>query len=107
MLRWHSRIGENHRLFMVEGTELACAVVPNTSHRFVLCELRTFVRENDHLVPDRIIAIRDAASVSDAEVAKRIRPRIVARFAGVDDALAYCRKEAEVDNELARPPKAA
>lgn len=87
-LNWRSVVRPRDSRFLVKGTELATAVVPNSNHRFVLCELRSYPDGYD--APDREYAVRDAAAVTDAQVRDRVRPPIVARFPCEADALAWC-----------------
>lgn len=89
-LRWRTVTGERDSRFLVRGTELATAVVPNCSHRFVLCEHRVVGRDDMGATFDREYRVRDAHGVSDAQVRERVRPPIVARFDTEAEALAWC-----------------
>lgn len=92
-VRWHVLVGERHRLFYVRGTELAVAMVPGMGSRFQLCDHRTITQGDSGIEYDREICVRDAASVSDAEVKDGIRPRIVARFPSAAEAVAWCAQQ--------------
>lgn len=97
MMHWRTTTPRNSHQFLTKGTELASAVVPNTAHRFMLCEVRTIQRVGGEVEFDREYCVRDAASVSDAEVRSGVRPRIVARFDDPDVAVAYCLAQVESD----------
>lgn len=88
-LRWRTVTGKRDSRFLVRGTELATAVVPGCSHRFVLCEIRAYPSGN-YAEPDRAYCVRDAHGVTDAQVRERVRPPIVARFDTEAEALAWC-----------------
>lgn len=89
-MHWRTITPSTSSQFLTKGAELACAVVPNTSHRFMICEVRTIKRIGGEFEFDRQYCVRDAASVSDAEVRNGVRPHIVARFDEPDAAVAYC-----------------
>jgi hypothetical protein len=88
MLNWRSLTPEFGRsAFLVKGTELSVALyTPNP--RFCLYEIRTYAADG---FPDRAIIVRDAETVSDAEVKAGVRPKIVGRFDNEDDAINFCR----------------
>ena len=90
MLNWRTVTHSRDAKFLVRGTELSIAIVPNTLHRFQLCEIRTVSRGDEGFEHDREYAVRDAYTVSDADVAARVRPKIVARFPTEAEALAWC-----------------
>lgn len=89
MLHWRTITPAHDDRFLVKGAELSCAIVPHTGHRFALCELRTYTADDY----DREYAVRDAHAVSDADIHEGRRPPIVARFADIDAALAWCSQE--------------
>lgn len=95
MLDWKTITNSRDNRFMVRGTELSIAIVPDTAHRFQLCEIRTVARGDDGMEYDREYAVRDAHSVSDADVRNRVRPHIVARFETEDEAVSWCRQQME------------
>lgn len=87
-LRWRTLVRERDSRFLTKGTELANAVVPNSLHRFVLCELRAY--PDGYGAPDREYAVRDAHGVTDAQVRDGVRPPIVSRHPTEAEALAWC-----------------
>lgn len=88
MLNWRTVTPSRHNSFLVRGTELSVAIVPNTLSRFQVCEIRTIMRGDDGMEYDREYALRDAETVSDADIADGKRPAIVGRYPTLDDALA-------------------
>jgi hypothetical protein len=72
---------------MVKGTELACAVVPDTSHRFVVYEVRVMLADR---TLDVAFHVRDAGAISDADVRDGKRPPVVFRSDDCDKAVAWC-----------------
>jgi hypothetical protein len=54
--------------------------------QFQICEIRCLDADGN---PDRRYAIRDAETVSDADVRAKIRPKIVAWRTTVDEAIAF------------------
>lgn len=92
-LRWRTMVRDRDASFFVKGTELANAIVPGTSHRFMLCEVRAYPTGN-YQEPDREYLVRDAHGVSDAQVAERVRPPVVSRHPTEAAALAWCADQA-------------
>ena len=89
MFNWRTVTGSNHPKFMVKGTELSVCLAPDTRSRFQLCEVRSYDATGQ---ADRRYLVRDAHTVSDAEVKAGIRPRVVANCATLDEALNYVRQ---------------
>jgi hypothetical protein len=58
----------------IKGTEFAQAIVPGTLSRFAICETRALAADGS---PDMLYRLRDAQTVSDADVARGIRPHVV------------------------------
>lgn len=81
-MTWHTTIPSNHPKFMVKGTELATLVCGQYS-RFQICEHRCYDIAG---FADRNYAVRDAQTVTDAEVKQGIRPKIIARFNTLEEA---------------------
>ena len=77
MLNWRTVTHSQSSKFLVKGTELSNAIVPGTSSRFQLCEIRSYDADKN---ADRRYAVRDAATVSDEDVRNGVRPRIVKWF---------------------------
>ena len=50
------------------------------------------VRRGLEVEHDRAYVVRDASTVSDAQVRDGVRPSIVARFDDLDEAIDFCRK---------------
>lgn len=86
-MEWRTVTGSNHPKFMVKGTELSNAIVPGVLSRFQVCEIRSYDKDGH---ADRYYAVRDAHTVSDAEVKAGVRPHIVANFTTLDEALKFC-----------------
>jgi len=63
--------------FLVKGTEIAQAIVPGTLSRFAIVETRAL---DETRVPTLVYRLRDAQTVSDAEIKAGHRPRIVGVF---------------------------
>lgn len=72
---------------LIKGTALAQAIVPGTRSRFAVVEVRT--READGF-PGVRYSVRDAHTVSDADIRDGKTPREVARFDGVIEAVEWC-----------------
>ncbi len=86
MLVWSSIISSTHHNFMVKGHELSQATYgPNK--RFCIIEVRCYDAER---LPDRRYRVRDAHTVSDADVKAGKRPAIVHEAWTLDEALAWC-----------------
>jgi hypothetical protein len=85
MLNWKTVTGAANPKFLVKGTELSVTLCGEHS-RFQICEIRCLDADGN---PDRRYAIRDAETVSDADVRAKIRPKIVAWLARVDEAIAF------------------
>lgn len=90
MLAWRTVTHSQDSRFMVTGTELSRAIVPGTMSRFQICEVRSRDSEGH---ADRRYAIRDAATVTDAEVREGVRPRIVEWFPDELAALEWCARQ--------------
>ncbi len=91
-LDWHS-LPYPAGADLCKGTELAQAIVPGTHSRFAVVETRT--READGF-PGVCYRVRDAATVSDADVRDGKRPAIVARFDNANDAVVWCQQQVSV-----------
>lgn len=86
MLNWQTITGSLDPRYMVKGTELAQAILPGNHCRFALVEVRCYDADRNSDVTYRV---RDAETVTDAEVKSGTRPRVV--FEGsYDDALKFC-----------------
>lgn len=87
MLTWRTIVSSRDPKYTVKGTELACAAVPNTMHRFAVYEVRTLEADGGLGVKYRI---RDAQTVTDSEVRAGVRPRIVFENLLEDECLHWC-----------------
>lgn len=83
MLEWRTLPYDPGKYFVV-GTELAAAYVPGTLSRFAIYETRG--HPYDGHAGDVYYAVRDAYTVSDAQVRAGKRAKVVARFDSYDDA---------------------
>jgi hypothetical protein len=72
-LNWRTLTGSTNPKFLVNGAELSVAFA--AGHRFAVYEVRCRDEEGQ---PDRKYVIRDAQSVSDAQVKKGVRPTVCA-----------------------------
>ena len=93
-LDWRTLPGATGPKALVKGTELACAVVPETWHRFVLYEVRTLEPAPEGSANRYHLSVayflRDAATVSDAGLREGKRPAIVGpRFDNSDAAVEW------------------
>lgn len=93
MLDWRTVTHSQSDRFMVRGTELSKAIVPGTLSRFQICEMRTYDRD-DQFPHGRNYAIRDAATVTDAQIREGKRPAIVKWFHDELAALEWCAEQA-------------
>lgn len=73
--------------FLVKGVELAFTVC-GAQMRFAICEHRAMTAEGE---PSVIYRVRDAETVSDAEVKHGLRPKVVARFHTFEEAETFVR----------------
>lgn len=95
-LNWRTVTPANDTKFLVKGTELSNAIYGQHS-RFQICEIRCMGDDGFH---DRHYYVRDAETVTLAQVADGARPVIVGRFATLDAAMDYCDQFAmENENE--------
>lgn len=93
---WSSIIDSRSPKFLVKGHELAQAlVVPG--YRFAIIEVRSQeIDENGVRYPGTRYRVRDAHTVSDADVKAGKRPGVVFDCQGFDEALAWCEQHQEV-----------
>lgn len=87
MLNWKSTNYDQSKFFH-KGTELAVALCGGYS-RFQICETRIMTNDTEYPY-DLDYRVRDAATVSDAEVREGKRPEVVASFSDLDEAIAFC-----------------
>ena len=85
-LKWRTVTPSNDTQFLVKGTELSNAIYGLHS-RFQICEIRCM---GDDGFYDRHYYVRDAATVTLAQVANGKRPEVVSRFVTLDGAMDYC-----------------
>lgn len=85
--------------FLVKGTELSVALVPGTQSRFQVCEVRSYGADRQ---PDRVYYLRDANTVTDAEVAAGVRPKVVGRFTD-EEAACLAALDAHEHNTILTP----
>lgn len=87
---WRTVTHSQSDRFLIRGTELSVMIVPDTMHRFQLCEMRTYDR-GEAFPHGRNYVVRDAATVTDAQVREGVRPAIVARFPDELAAIEWCK----------------
>jgi hypothetical protein len=85
-LEWHTVTPSHSPKFMVKGTELNQATVPGTLSRFVVVEVRAYDADR---MATTFYQVRDAETVSDADVAAGRRPLVVYYGPDVDAAVAW------------------
>jgi hypothetical protein len=83
-LNWHS-LPYDPAKFLVKGTEIAQAIVPGTLSRFAIVETRSIGEDR---MPALVYRLRDATTVSDADVRAGVRPHVVGVYAEPDLAAA-------------------
>lgn len=84
-LNWRTVTHSQSPKFMVKGTELSNTLAGDRS-RYQICEHRSYDSEG---FADRQYYVRDAESVSDADVKAGKRPAIVGRFDDLDAAINF------------------
>jgi len=91
-VNWRTLIRSSDPRFLVKGAELEVALVGPAS-RFALYCVRTLVPalpgSRDRFDLDLGFVVRDAETVTDAQVRDGVRPAIVGRFSTLDEALAF------------------
>lgn len=85
-LEWRS-LPYDPSKFLVVGTEIAAAYVPGTLSRFAVVETRG--HPHDNYAGDVRYALRDAETVSDADVRAGRRPKMVGWFDTPDEAVEF------------------
>lgn len=86
-MNWETVTPSGSRMFMVKGSELSTALVPGYHSRFQVCEHRCY---DAKLMPDRYYLLRDAHTVTDKEVANKIRSKAIGRYDNLEDAIKAC-----------------
>ncbi|AGR48102.2 hypothetical protein SmphiM12_470 [Sinorhizobium phage phiM12] len=99
MLNWRTVTPSRSPSYEKNGTELECAIVPGTRSRFQVCAIRKsrwvkidFSINGGYVELDCTYVIRDAETVSDADVKAGIRPKIVFDCKTLDEALKFCQE---------------
>lgn len=87
---WRSLINHRDPRFMVKGHELAVSF--RSGYRFAVYEVRTLEADGHCGTAYRI---RDAHTVSDAEVRARVAPKVVADGLTWDEVEAFCGEDHE------------
>ena len=95
MLDWRTIVPSREPAHMVRGTELEVCFPAGFLSRFAIYSVRTvqWIRDRDHWNGgygeyDVRYRVRDAFTVSDADVKAGVRPKIFGEYATLDDALA-------------------
>lgn len=86
MLNWRTVTTSTDRRFLIKGTELSTAICGKHS-RFQICEIRRIAADG---FSDRVYAVRDADTVTDAQVKAGERPAIVKWFDSDQEAEIWC-----------------
>ncbi len=81
-LFWKTLVPGRDKRFNVKGTELSGAILPNP--RFAVYEVRSL--ESDGM-PSVFFRVRDAETVTDAEIRDGIRPRVCREATTLEAAL--------------------
>ncbi|AKF13634.1 hypothetical protein PHIN3_371 [Sinorhizobium phage phiN3] len=100
MLNWRTVTPSRSPSYEKNGTELECAIVPGTRSRFQVCSIRKsrYVKDSraadgyGYVELDCTYVVRDAETVSDADVKAGIRPKIVFDCKTLDEALKFCQE---------------
>lgn len=94
VLHWTTILSSSDPKFLVKGHELSQALYgPNS--RFAIIEVRTYDKDRFGGVRYRV---RDAVTVSDADVRKGKRPAIVHECPTLDQAVAWCDQKVKDEN---------
>ena len=92
-LNWRVVTKSNSHKFMVKGTVLNHAICgPNS--RYLMEEVRCYDKDRN---ADRLYMVRDAHTVSDAQVAESIRPKVMGWFDTLELAMEMVNKDRELD----------
>lgn len=89
-LNWRTLTPSNSPKFMVKGTELNQALCRLHNSRYAIVEVRRY-DQNGHA--DRGYSIRDATTVSDADVKAGKKPKQIAYFDYEDDAINFIKSQ--------------
>ncbi len=87
-LQWTTVTDSRSSKFFVKNTELATALV-RPRCRYQICEMRTYDPSAEWPYGERY-EVRDAHSVSDADIKAGVRPHIVFRASTFDEIVAFC-----------------
>jgi len=105
MFWWRTLCRDSDPKYLVRGTEIDCTFY-GPMHRFMIYSVRALVPapewSDNRFELDFEYHVRDAESISDAQVKAGERPKVVARFKTLEEATRYCDKE----NECYGPPGA-
>lgn len=85
-MNWETLMNSRHPNFLIKGSELA-QLICGPQMRFAIVETRAMEADGS---PGVVYRVRDAATVTDAQVRGGKRPAIVATFKTFEDAQAYC-----------------
>ncbi len=81
-LFWKTLVTSRDQRFNVKGTELSGAILPNP--RFAVYEVRSLEPDG---MPGVFFRVRDAETVTDAEIRDGVRPRVCREAATLEAAL--------------------
>lgn len=84
-LSWRTVTPSTDPKFMINGTELSVAIIPDTLSRFAVYEVRVWRSEHDF---DRQYLLRDAHTVSDDDLRSGKRPAVIGRYGDFEEAIA-------------------
>lgn len=86
MLQWRTLTPSRSRASDIKGAELSAAIIPGTLSRFQLIAVRAYDAER---MPEQVYVIRDADTVTDAEVRAGVRPAVVWRGRNEEEGVAW------------------
>lgn len=86
MLQWRTLTPSTSRAADIKGAELAAAIIPGALSRFQLIAIRAYDAER---MPDQVYMVRDADTVTDAQVREGVRPAIVWRGKSEEEGIAW------------------
>lgn len=85
-MNWRTVTPSNSPKFLVKGTELNVTLYGQQS-RYQICEIRSYDADG---FADRNYLLRDAHTVTDAQVRDGVRPAIVGRFDTLEEIETFC-----------------
>ena len=95
-LQWHQIVKSTDSGYLVSGTELASAYVPNTLSRFKIYEIRGRWKDG---YADTTYVVRDAETITMDDIKNGNRPHIVFRNPDLEKCLGFVKKVLDEDEQ--------